>query len=731
MKKFFKVSLIIFLSFVAVIFTTFAIIFLTPSKIELDAKKLINTSDFVNFYDEHNNLISVSSGTVFKEDLTPLSPLIKNAFVAVEDKNFYLHKGLDYKRILKAIYVNLKSFSFKQGASTISQQLIKNTHLTNEKTLKRKIQEIKLVKKLEQNYTKDEIITMYLDTIYFGENTFGIYNASKHYFDLSPNQLSVAQIATLAGLISAPSKLNPNANLDACLKKRNNVINKMYEQNYISFEEKNNALNEPLEVANAETDHLSPYLNACINEIENIKGLSPYSLKNCKVYTYFDKKLQSELATYEATADYQAIVLNNDSCGVLAYYSTTGEIEREIASCVKPILIYAPCIEENYLTEYTKIKDEPTDFFGYKPKNYGDKYYGEVTIKTAISKSLNVPAVKVLDGFGLDKIKPYANKLNIPITNNGLSVALGNLGNGVKLKELASAYTTFANFGEYKNAHFIREIVDNKGITIYKNNEDFKKVYSPATCSVITDCLVDCCKNGTGKKASYLPFEVAVKTGTNGTEKGNLDCYSIGYTTKNTIGVWLGNKDNTLLDNSETGSNTPTYLLSRFFEFLYKDKYPPNFTYQDLTDVVIDKLSYELDGEILIADNNAPKEYTLNLKLKKDSLPSLQSTRFTNYDLDIKVNLNDNKVEFEFVVPNYINLEIYKIFNGLKSQIECDNLSAQDLLNDNGLYDYYAVITILGKEKIICEPQKITTINYEKENATGNPDGIPNEWWIN
>lgn len=730
MRKFFRVLAIIFLSTVSVIFITFAIVFLTPSKIELDPKKLIITSDFINFYDDDNSLVSACNGKTFTNGSVEFSNQIKNAFIAVEDKNFYKHNGLDYKRMVKALFVNLKSFSFKQGASTISQQLIKNTHLTNEKTIDRKITEMKLVKKLEKRYDKDSIITMYLNTIYFGENCFGLNSAAKHYFGVYANELSLAETATLAGIISAPSRLNPNADYDACLKKRNYVIEKMYEQNYITEEEKGVALKEKLVVTEADSDPSVPYLNACLNELDRL-NLSPYTLKNCKLLTYYNGEVQKEISTYNADSDYQAVVLDNKSAGVCAYYSSCGEICREIASCGKPLYVYAPALEENFLTEYTKITDEPVDYGGYQPKNYGDKYYGNVTVKESLIKSLNVPAVKVLDGIGINKAKSYAKKLNIEIENDGLSVALGNIGKGIKLKDLAGAYTTFANLGIYKKPHFIKQILDTKGNVIYKNDMKEVNVFSEATASCITDALTECAKSGTAKKLSHLKFSVAAKTGTNGTEKGNYDCYSVGYTTDKTVAVWLGNKDNSPLKLTETGSNTPTYLLGQYLEFLYKGGYPKDFSFEGLEEVFVDKISYDEDGEILLADKNCPEKYKLKLKLKKDNLPTCVSERFSKFNnTDITTTVIDDTVKFEFSLPEYLSVDIYKISDGKKELIYSGFSGFEDKLKDEGIYEYYAIFHINGVKRTDSEPVNLKRVKYAKENAGGNPADIPNDWWL-
>lgn len=726
MKKFLRIFLAITISFIGLFCLTVAIVFLTPPEIEFDAKKLIITGDFANFYDERNNLISISDGKNFVDDNTAISDQIKKAFISIEDKNFYSHKGIDYKRIIKASLVNLKNLSFKQGASTISQQLIKNTHLSNEKTIQRKITEIKLTKILEKNFSKDEIITAYLNTIYFGENRFGIYNASKKYFNKTPSALTLSETALLAGIISAPSRLNPCVNLEGALKKRNQVLNAMYKQNFITFEELQSALNEKIIISKEQLDYSTPYLKATIKEAEEL-SLSPYLLKDCKIYTYYDDNLQHKLSEYDFSSDYQAIILNNENVGISAYFSTCGEIEREIASLSKPLFVYAPAIEENYVNEYTKIVDEKTNFNGYSPKNYGNKYYGEVTVKEALSKSLNIPAVKILDSIGIKTAKKYAKKFNLEIKNDGLSVALGNFGNGVKIKDLASYYSTFANYGEYKKAGFIKKIVNPKGKVIYKNPNVFTTVYSTSTASTITDILKECAKSGTAKKLSYLSFDVAVKTGTNGDENGNIDCYSTAYTVNHTVAVWLGNKDNSYL--AETGGNTPTKLVGEFLVHLYSKNLPPKFEMRGLKKVFIDKISYDNDGEILLSDDNSPEKYKKEVYLKDDAYP--KSSRFTATNYEVIVDFSENILTFNLDLPDYLTAEIYEEFQGKQQLIYTGKETFNRELLKEGVYDYYVIFTLHGVKDIKTPAFKLKTIKYSKNflNNYDDSDKIPKDWW--
>lgn len=727
MKKFLRVFLTISLCVLLLISVALLIVFITPPKIEFSPKNLINPSDFTSFYDDNNSLMITLNSANKKVENEEYNDLIKRAFISIEDKNFYRHNGLDYKRMLKATLVNLKNFSFKQGASTISQQLIKNTHLSNEKTLSRKINEIKLTRILEKNYSKDEILTMYLNTIYFGENLFGITSAAQNYFGKRPNDLSLSEVATLSGLIASPKEFSPRKNPKASEKRRNTVLNKMYEQGYVTKDEFDLATSYPVKTVNALTDEMYPYLNACIEEIIDKTNLSPYALKNCNVLTYYNVALQKEISSYKTEYDYQAIMINNETCGVSAYYSTVGEIEREIASCGKPLYVYAPAIEENYIGEYTIIKDAPVNYNGYAPKNYCNKYYGNVSIKDAVAKSLNIPAVKVLDSIGIKKAKRYATKLGIKISNDGLSVALGNLGNGIKLKDLASAYTTFANFGNYKKPRFIKKITNRDGKTLYTEDKSTENVFKESTASIITDLLTNTAKKGTAKKLSYLPFQVACKTGTNGSDNGNYDCYSIGYTTKVTAGVWIGKEDYSPLPLTETGSGTATCLLGKYLEFVNEQVEQPDFTLLGIKQALIDKISYENDGAVLIADENTPRRYTLTILVKDESEITEKSYRFSSpSNCDINAEFTDNKVSFTANLPNYVEYELYRSGKNKDELIYSGRENYVDELNESGTFDYYAVYVIHGIETIRTERIKIIGVKFDSVKSE-----IPKEWWRN
>ena len=339
-------------------------------------------------------------------DFNDIPSHVKDAFVAIEDKRFYSHNGIDKKGLFRAFYNNLKTFYFREGGSTISQQLIKNTHLSNEKTLKRKLVELKLAKKLENKYSKNQILEMYLNTIYFGNNCYGITSASLTYFNKKPSELSLNESAVLAGLINAPSIYSPLSDLDKCFKRKNIVLSEMFEQGYISETDYNNAKVEKITLNENYDNKNNSYLNLVKKEMDDFMENHPKYNKKYKVYTSFDPKLQEILdKSFEDVnldLDKSSLLINNDFT-ICAYYSTCGNISRQMGSTAKPLLVYAPAIELDLIYPCTRIKDEEVSINGFTVQNYKNKYYGEVSVQDSLSKSLNSCAVKILNGTGIEK----------------------------------------------------------------------------------------------------------------------------------------------------------------------------------------------------------------------------------------------------------------------------------------------------------------------------------------
>ena len=601
----------------------------------LNRDKLILSENNIMLYDVDNHEIAEISARKANKNVSinEIPQHLIQAFTSIEDKNFYKHHGLDIPRMGKAFINNLKSRSYKEGASTISQQLIKNTHLTNEKTISRKLKEIKLTVQLERKYTKNEIMEMYLNTIYFGHNCFGIANATDFYFDKEPKDLTVAESALLAALIKAPNSYSPFNNPDKSLKRRNLVLSKMHEYGHLTKDLAESEKQTPLPVRQNNSLKLQTYIQSVYEELENALGVSPYSiLGGCKIFTYMNPSLQKYAEELNTTADRSGksiLILDNKTHGVQAFFSTEGNSTRQPGSVIKPLAVYAPAFEENLLVPCTPILDEPGNFGGYTPANYNDRYNGYVSAREALSQSLNIPAVKILNDLGVEKSEKYLKDMHLPLNDSDkhLALALGGISEGYTLSQLAGAYSVFANEGYFSSPRFIRKIENSEGETLYQPDTFTNKVFSRATTGMINDILYQTAKSGTAKKLANLPFPVCAKTGTCGTEKGNTDAYTISYTPEHTVAVWMGNYDNAVTD--ITGGGLPCHYAYLLNQKLYQTSTPSVFKLPlDLIRIQLDKTEYEQNHKIVLSDPNAPTEFIIDDLFKSDKLPQEVSYRF-------------------------------------------------------------------------------------------------------
>ncbi len=575
--------------------------------------------------------------------LDALPSYTSSAFVAVEDKRFFSHSGIDIRRVCGAILHNIKSGSFKEGASTISQQLIKNTHLDNQKTIERKVNEMLLALELEKAYTKEQILEIYLNTIYFGRNAYGIENASNVYFGKSATQLTLSESAILAGMIKAPNTYAPDKNLDKCKNRRDLVIDMMLEQGYISKKDCNDAKAEEISFVKQKQLTEKTYMYFVLKEACQILNMTEGQLLNSNytIETFCDANLQEEacqIGRSDATidrlgnlADISCVVTNNVGQVVACYMrGDNANIKAQPGSTFKPIAVYAPALNEHIITQASPVLDEQTDFNGYRPKNAGG-YLGWTTIKESVTRSLNVPAVKVLNSLTISTAEKYLNKLGIYSKQN-LSLALGNVDGGVTPLELAKCYATLANCGVATQTQFIKRIVGPKGV-IFQADKYVKRVYNESSAYLMTDMLLDVVENGTAKglKKNY---QVAAKTGTVGNKNGNTDAIVAGYTTQHTFVVWYRGE----FDNSVCGSNAPCRFASKLLDCVYVDNKPNDFEPpKGIVRLKVDKNSLEKHQQLKIAHDgteywfdiaNKPTEklekplynYTIEVQKCKDSV---------------------------------------------------------------------------------------------------------------
>lgn len=635
----------------------------------LDTSKLINIENSIIVCDSNGETISNTSIDTKNRsvELEELNKYTIDAFIASEDRLFYSHNGLNYGRMAKALFKNLFSGSFKQGASTISQQLIKNTHLSSEKTISRKLKEIKLTTMLEKKYSKNQILEMYLNSIYFGHNCYGLENASCFYFDKQAKDLTLNESATLVGLLSSPNNYSPLKNPKKSLQRRNLVLKAMLKTGKISNDEYNREINLPLQIPNNKTIANNDYLANVINELDEL-NIDFYKLNGAKIITYMSKRDQNSLDSLTFNSDYSIIITNNDG-GVSAYRSNVGNIKRQPASTIKPILVYAPAIEEKIISTYDKIFDEKINYSGYSPTNHDNKFRGQVSVLDSIKYSLNIPAVKTLNMLGIDKAYAFAKELNIDLDekDNNLSLALGGLTYGTTLKQICDAYSTFARDGYFAKSAYIFEVIDKTGNVIYKHQPSNNKVFSSSTCSLINEALIETVKDGTAKKIGKRTYDVAAKTGTLGNKNGNTDAYCISYTTDKCIGVWLGDKNNHKV--KITSGTNCCEITAQILDRIYDDKSDKLNVDKDLQTIEIDKDEYK-NGKIVIADDCAPRLNKIKIKRQTNGLNYPKSTKFSKPSIEKpKIYTKNHTVIIELCQTEYYSIVINRRFKNNKEQI--------------------------------------------------------------
>ena len=692
MKKSFKWILLIifFIVLAALLAAGFYIssIYMNARAMAIDEDALSSSEVYIEVYDKENKPIK-EFNEINKQyaNIENLSDTTKNAFISIEDKTFYSHSGVNYKRMVKALINDVKARKLKEGASTITQQLVKNTQLTSDKTVERKIKEIALAQKLEKRYSKDEILEKYLNIIYFGNNCYGIESASNYYFSKSAKDLSSSEAATLAAIIKSPAKYSPTKNPDNCLKRRNLVLSEMYKDNFIQADEYNLAINKPLSLTINEKpkNKLNSYSQSAIDEAVSILKIpaKKIALKGYKIYTYQDQEKQNALTNAidieGLDCNSAAVVINNNNHTVQAYVGSSNykilDAKRQPGSCIKPVLVYAPALNEDIIYPCTPLLDEKTTISDYTPKNIGDVYRGYISAREALSKSINIPSVKVLSYVGIDKAKSYAEDMGFVFDekDDSYSLALGGMTYGVNLVQLASSYSTFANGGKFAPAKFVSFITDKNNKLVYVNKPHEKQVLREDASYLITDMLKTCAKSGTAKKLASLNKEIAAKTGTVGksNSKQNLDAWNVSYTKDQTICVWLGNLDNSPI--SYAGGNQPTEIARRYFSQVEDNSHfsvPSSIVEKD-----IDATELYENHRIVLAGNSTPERYTQKELFSRFNLPTDISNKFVNMEKQsFKGKVNGSNAEIEFDAKNYItyvfksNGKTLKEISGLNSK---------------------------------------------------------------
>ncbi len=695
-------------------------LFISPN-VKIEENKLAKNKYSARYFDDEGADVSAFSFSQERVELCDLPSYLPNAFIAVEDKRFFEHNGIDLIGMARALKNNLFSNSVKQGGSTITQQLIKNTHLSSEKTLSRKIKEIKLALKLERRFSKEEILSYYLNGVYFGEGAYGVENAARNYFAKSAKDLSLVEACALASTVKAPAVYNPRK--QRCEERKNLVLRLMKEQNYISEKDYQKAISQKVSPVSAIK---SEYLSATSDEVFDILKISPYEKKQIEVYTYLNQNYQRALEQTLIENNQGGIIMSGEG-KIKAYKLSEGDFERSPASTVKPLVVYAPAIEEGIIHIDSKILDEKCKFGDYCPSNYGDKYYGYISAREALIKSLNVPAVKIMDVLGTKKARLYARKLGFEINEEGLGIALGSYAGGTTLQSLCSAYTPFLSQGNRYPSTFIKKIVMD-GKTVYQDESHHERVFSHGCCDIINYALSFCPTEGTAKAIGKKNYTVCAKTGTAGNKKGNTDAYTVCYTSQDIIALRFANKDNSYLENSITGAHVAKYA-NEILDEIYQDHIPNEFERSnEVTYAHLCALAYE-NSILSLAFENEPTRYVFDSPILNKYIKSLPISSFSTPSVDYLIKVEGTKINIDLIKNTHVYCIIERTFDHKTTTVYDGNANEFcDTATKDGVYSYaltpYVILNDNQKlfgEKIIL-PDII--ISFEE-------DLIQSPWWDN
>jgi 1A family penicillin-binding protein len=506
---------------------------------------------------------------------------LQKALVAIEDVRFYQHGGIDVRGIARALVKDVVKGKMVEGGSTITQQLIKNKYLTGEKTIDRKLKEARLAMDFEQKYSKKQILEMYFNEIYFGNGAWGIAQAARLYFDKTPEQLSSAECALLAGIPKAPSRYNPLGNPATVKARRNLVIGRMAELGMITARQKKQLSSQPIAVLkNSEAHYYLAHVRSKMIEQYGAKiieqgGLDVISAMDLSMQKLAEQALREGVKKNSPELQGALVCLDPATGDILAAvggvdfakssYNRAFYAKRQPGSAIKP-LIYAAALEKGY-TPSSLLDDAPVSYQRgngkvWRPQNYGKEVHGEITLRQALAYSNNVITVKLLEAIGVPYFTEFSEKMGVSLhAGNGLSLALGT--EEVTLHELVSAYAPFANGGFLPKARTIIRTYDRKHRTSTENPPSVTQVLSPATAYVTTQMLKDVMLYGTAKSLEKFSREHP-SAGKTGTTDDYRDAWFIGYTPKLITGVWVGHDTPKPGARSFTGGAVSAPIWGRF-----------------------------------------------------------------------------------------------------------------------------------------------------------------------
>ena len=600
-------------------------------------RKLKNTT----IHDNEGNVIGeINAGSYVYAEISNIPITLQNAYIAAEDQNFKHHRGVDYKGTLRAALVLIKNKGeIKQGGSTITQQVIKNNLLSQEQSFSRKFMEIMMAPDLEKKYSKQEIMEFYCNSNYYGNGCYGVENASRFYFGKPVKELTLAESAMIAGISNSPNNYNPVTSIELATKKKNSILNKMFDQGMITEKDKKLAKKQEIIVTKTaretvnSNNYMSSYAIHCATEeLMKLDGFefqylfdSEDTYKNYQkkyketyneksslirgggyqIHTSFDMNIQKKLQEsvdeklgghkeQQENGKYAlqgaAVCIDNASNYIVAMVGGRGEHDqfnrgflanRQPGSAIKPLLVYGPAFDKGIISPATIYTDKKVSYNGYSPKNANRKYLGNMNIRKALSLSTNTVAMQVFHDVGQEQAMKYLKKMEFSAMryadNSAISIALGGFTNGVKVDEMAKAYSAIQHNGQYTDKNCITKIEHEKNGLVYNSEKaKSKEIYHADAAYMLTDTMQSVFNEeiGTGH---YINLNGQIAAGKTGTTNSKRDAWLCGFTNYYTTAVWVGRDDNKVLSDTKYAGR----IWEDFMKKMHKDKKASDFSVPD------------------------------------------------------------------------------------------------------------------------------------------------------
>ena len=663
----------------------------------LDISRITAAPQTGRMYDNAGELITKIQGAENRVviPLERIPVLTRQVFLAAEDLRFYSHHGIDFVRLFGALAANLREGGYAQGASTITMQLVRQSHLSTQKTIARKLEEMWLAVNLERQMSKDEILAMYLNYIYFGNGAYGIQAAAQTYFGVDAEDLSLAQAASLAASIKAPSYYAPHISEENNRSRRLYILDTMLQEGMIDQAMHDEAAAEAIAVVErpAETLQYGWFVDAVLDEAETLLGMSSDQVLTggLVIETTMSRAHQDQLdkefvknvfpadASDGTPVQGAAACVNTQTGEVLAIvggrsydvrrgFNRATNLRRQPGSALKPLVAYAPAIDQYGYMTASVLKDEPTNFGGYKPRNASYTYYGNVSIRSALQSSLNVATVALLDEIGVEAGRAYLEKVGIPLDDrdSNLALALGAMTYGVSPVQLAAAYAPFGNGGVFNSPHFITKVTDASGRVLYQHRSEGERVLSEQSAFLMTSLLQSVTSSGTGAKLSAAGTPVAGKTGTvNMTGGGNRDIWMAAYNTEITCAFWMGFDEpdsSHKLQGWISGGDNTAAMARDYFKALYQNRDKPQFTRPEgIIALEIDKQAIKWRGEPMLAVDLTPKAYRYTEYFSASNYPTKKSDIWTPPRSPNNFTVGHNESGYPLLMIQPADTAIYRV----------------------------------------------------------------------